>query len=324
MTQEQVLQRVNDKLECFGRLLFLTKSGSHLYGTNTPTSDEDYVGVFLAKPKYHLGFKTVNEVDCSIVDKDASGKNTHDAVDIKVYELKTFLKLAADSNPNIVELLFSTGDAVIFNTLEFKEFQNNYNLFINERVRHSFTGYARQQFKKGIQKADNFKKLNELIDVLENYDDNEMLAVVVENEPLLKTLDKGKHIEIAGLSFQKNLFVKKVKKQMKEKIKMASHRASMWEKYGYDTKFFMHLFRLLNEGKDLLLTGKLEFPVREKEFLLDVRNGKFTLEELQNLAEERFNEFNQLESVLPKKANWNKLENMFMDLLKNEFCVKES
>ena len=322
MKREELLKRVNEKLGDFGKLLFLTKAGSHLYGTNTPESDEDYVGVFLGNPEFYIGMKNVKEVDCSIKDKDESGKNTKDAVDIKVYELRQFLKLAGDVNPNIVELLFAKNkDVVIFNTLEFEEIQNNYHLFINRRVFDSFQGYARQQMKKGISKAENLSELKEFKNTLLTFNSDRTLAEFrVDLEKYGFKVD-DKNVYLKNLTFPLNYFVKKVEKMVEEKLQMASHRAKMWEKYGYDTKFFMHLFRLLNEGEDLILKGKLEFPVREKEFLLDVRKGKFSLEELQKEAEKRFERFKAFSRVnLPKTANWNEIEKLLMKIVRKNIC----
>ena len=311
---EHTLKRISE----FGDLLFLARTGSHLYGTNTENSDEDFVGVFIAKPEYYIGFKTVNEVDCSIVNKDESGKNTKDAIDIKVYELKTFLKLCADSNPNIVELLFVNKKNTLFNTDEFKVFQKNYHWFINQRVRHSFLGYAKQQMKKGIQKGQNFSELKHLLSILEEFDENSILA---EHKNKLKDFRMdNKNLYTKNLTFQLNLFVKKVKKQIQEKIQMVSHRAELWEKYGYDTKFFMHLFRLLDEGENLLKNGKLEFPLKNKEYLLDIRKGKFSLKELNEIAEERISEFDKIETNLPKKSNWNAIENELIKLVTKKIC----
>ena len=322
MKREELLKRVNEKLRDFGKLLFLTKAGSHLYGTNTPESDEDYVGVFLGNPEFYIGMKNVKEVDCSIKDKDESGKNTKDAVDIKVYELRQFLKLAGDVNPNIVELLFAKNkDVVIFNTPEFEEIQNNYHLFINRRVFDSFQGYARQQMKKGISKAENLSELKEFKNTLLTFNSDRTLAEFrVDLEKYGFKVD-DKNVYLKNLTFPLNYFVKKVEKMVEEKLHMASHRAKMWEKYGYDTKFFMHLFRLLNEGEDLISKGKLEFPVREKEFLLDVRKGKFSLEELQKEAEKRFERFKVFSREnLPKTANWNEIEKLLMKIVRKNIC----
>ena len=321
MTNKELLDYVKEKISPHGELIFLTITGSYLYGTNTETSDKDYVGVFVGNLKAKLGFNKINEIDCSYVSKDENGKNKDDAIDIKVYELEKFLKLAGDVNPNIIELIFATSDNhVLYNTDIFKLFQDNYEIFLNRRIFQSFQGYAIQQFKKGVTKAQNYNKLKEIIKILEKYDGKEFLAVVVENEKELKKFDKGFHIEVNGLSFQKNIFVKKIKKQMEEKLKLASHRMEMWEKYGYDTKFFMHLFRLLDEGTELILNKKLEFPVKNVEFLLNVRNGKYKLNVIQEMAEKRFEEFKKLPvENLPKKAKWNIIEKMMLDVYKKFF-----
>lgn len=81
------------------------KSGSHLYGLNTENSDEDYIGIFLAPIEYHLGLQKVEQVDLSIKDKLESGRNSKDAVDKTFYELKRFIKLALDNNPNIRSII---------------------------------------------------------------------------------------------------------------------------------------------------------------------------------------------------------------------------
>ena len=316
-----ILERINNKLKDFGRPIFVARTGSHLYGLNTPESDEDFVGVFIPNKKYLLGFQKVDEVDCSIISKDESGKNTKEAIDIKMYALPKFLKLAADANPNIIELLFVNKENILLLEDEFKVFMDNYQLFVNQRVKHSFQGYAHQQFKKGITKAQNFKELKNVLSVIEKYDNNDLLAVIIEKEPELQKFNKGNFIQIAGLSFQKNLFNKRVKKLIEDKIKIASHRAEMWERFGYDTKYFQHLLRLLNEGEDLLTKGKLEFPIREREFLMNVRNGKFEIEYLQNEAEKRFERFKNLETDLPKKAKWNKIEELMINILEKEVCA---
>jgi predicted nucleotidyltransferase len=74
-------------------------TGSHLYGTNTPTSDIDICGIVMPSIEEVYGFEKMEEFDLSITDKDSSGKNTKDAVDIKYYEFRKFVKLAMENNP---------------------------------------------------------------------------------------------------------------------------------------------------------------------------------------------------------------------------------
>jgi len=44
-------------------------TGSQLYGTATPESDEDFIGIFMPPKEYILGLKSVAEVDLSVVSK---------------------------------------------------------------------------------------------------------------------------------------------------------------------------------------------------------------------------------------------------------------
>ena len=87
-------------------LILEIKSGSNLYGTTTPISDLDYVGIFMPDLEHVYGLNKIEEVDLDLKDKDEHGKNTSDAIDKKRYEFRRFCKLALDNNPNILEILF--------------------------------------------------------------------------------------------------------------------------------------------------------------------------------------------------------------------------
>ena len=41
-------------------------TGSNLYGTNTPESDKDYLGVFIPEAEFVFGFSKIEEVDFEI------------------------------------------------------------------------------------------------------------------------------------------------------------------------------------------------------------------------------------------------------------------
>ena len=326
MTKEELLANVEERLQPFGKLMYLTKHGSHLYGTNTENSDEDYVGVFIANKDYQLGFKNVEEVDCSIVDKDESGKNTKDAVDIKIYELKKFLNLTLAMNPNIVDLYFShtNSDAIIFNNGELDVFFNNPEWFVNERLLMSFMGYAKSQMKKGRNKPHNYEVLKlfgKLLDTLmKNSFENHTLGEFRSDIEKLGVEVDSKQIQVNNLTFPTNYFVKKVHKMVHEKLTSVSHRSKEWSEKGYDSKFFMHLFRLLDEGTKLATENKIEFPLENRQFYLDVRNGKFTLDELEEMVETKFNEFKKLESNvnLPKKAKMNIVEKEMLKIIETD------
>ena len=73
------------------------------------------------------------------------------------------------------------------------------------------------------------------------------------------------------------------------------------EKYGYDTKYAMHMLRLGYQGVELLSTGRLSFPVPEREFLLSVRKGESSTQEILSRTGELEKELKSLmdTSLLP-------------------------
>ncbi len=59
-------------------------------------------------------------------------------------------------------------------------------------------------------------------------------------------------------------------------------RPELEERYGFDTKYAMHMLRLGHQGVELLTTGRLTLPMAEptRSHLRDVRVGKVTLQEV--------------------------------------------
>lgn len=54
------------------------------------------------------------------------------------------------------------------------------------------------------------------------------------------------------------------------------NRPDLVEKYGYDTKFAMHVIRLLVECEELMRSGVITLPSPEKELLIGIRTGQQT------------------------------------------------
>jgi predicted nucleotidyltransferase len=63
-------------------------------------------------------------------------------------------------------------------------------------------------------------------------------------------------------------------------------RPELEMKHGYDTKAAMHALRILYEGKELMETGRISLPGPQKNALIDIRKGKWSLEEVLKQAED--------------------------------------
>jgi predicted nucleotidyltransferase len=77
------------------------------------------------------------------------------------------------------------------------------------------------------------------------------------------------------------------------------------EKYGYDVKAAMHTLRLLYECKELVTEGQITLPRPEREFLVRVRTGKFSMDKVVAMAQKLFTECEQAAdaSTLPEKVD---------------------
>lgn len=135
------------------KLLYLTKSGSHLYGTNTPTSDSDYIGLFIQNPDDVLVGDRVDHIVRSTGDKH--GKNTVDDVDMTLWNVVYFLKtLLSRGDTGAMDLFYAIHNKV--NVL-YNHFSSDYfseildtsrPIFFDPLKAKSFVGYAVSQGTK--------------------------------------------------------------------------------------------------------------------------------------------------------------------------------
>jgi predicted nucleotidyltransferase len=64
------------------------------------------------------------------------------------------------------------------------------------------------------------------------------------------------------------------------------NRPALESRYGYDTKFAMHMIRLYGEAKELMQEERISLPRPNSDELVAIRHGKYTLSEIQQLAEQ--------------------------------------
>lgn len=134
-----------NRLDVENRTILLALSGSRGYGLATPTSDHDYRGVFIATKPYYLGLDLIEQKDKGWED-EPSEKFPFLSKDTCLFELKKFLKLSIDNNPNILELLWFKDYIHITEVGEF--LCQNRQLFLSKKVKNTYSGYGYAQIKK--------------------------------------------------------------------------------------------------------------------------------------------------------------------------------
>lgn len=333
------------------KMIFTCVAGSHLYGTSTPLSDIDERGVFIPDYRYFYGF---NERIEQFEDKQS---------DTTYFELRKFLHLACENNPNIIELLFVPESKMTFHTEEWEEIINNRQYFLSKKAKFTFTGYAHSQFnriklhRRWLLNPPTKQPDRKDFGLLENRSTltkdqigafNVLLALKLENikefhplkeqlEEMIETRDfKGlcqQFKEVDPKALQEIVpitdeFIEIIQKE--NAYAQASHewnlyqnwkknrnpeRAKLEEKYGFDTKHGSHLIRLISEGRELLMTGKITFPRPDAEYLLEIKNGKYSYDNLSMILENYDKEFETYyeTSSLPRSPNRPKVD---------ELCIK--
>ena len=119
-----------------GRIIFECISGSHAYGTNVETSDEDIRGFFIPP----------NEDYLSLIDPPKQvGDEKHD---ITYYSLKRAFELLQTANPNIIELLWMPKDCIKIMTPQMEKLIENRDVFISKECFRTHSEYAYAQIKK--------------------------------------------------------------------------------------------------------------------------------------------------------------------------------
>ena len=116
--------------------IFLTLTGSRVYGTSTPESDYDYRGVAIPPKRYFFG--------CSSRFNQAEMPED----DSVVYDIRKFLSLAIDNNPNIIELLYIPTKFWRTSTYYWDDLVGARKLFLSQKAYHTFRGYATSQLKR--------------------------------------------------------------------------------------------------------------------------------------------------------------------------------
>jgi predicted nucleotidyltransferase len=108
--------------------------GSRAYGLDTPTSDTDIRGVFLAPIPVLFGLEGLPE------------QVSEGGDDTVYYEVKKFLKLALAGNPSILEVLWAP-DITYHHPLAMDLISMRQH-FLSKRIANTYGGYAMGQLKK--------------------------------------------------------------------------------------------------------------------------------------------------------------------------------
>jgi predicted nucleotidyltransferase len=296
-------------------IIFETAVGSQMYGTSTSDSDKDFRGVCI--PPWEIQNSLLQNFD----QQDGWDGKFEDRV---IYSLKKFLTLCKDANPAIIELLFSPEKLWVTCHKEWIDILECTNYFISKKAKYTFTGYAHAQLQK-IKTHRNWllnppkeEPTRERFKLPKNprVSSEQINAVIsIPSEFLIpeyrEEAEREKHYREARRYWDMYTNWKKQRNPA---------RAVLEEKWGYDTKHAMHLVRLMHEGEELLLTGKITFPRPDRDELILIRSGLYTYDQLMEKVEGYDARFEELyeKSTLPHSPDFVAINNLYLKLIEEE------
>jgi hypothetical protein len=344
-------------------LLFECISGSRAYGTDLPTSDTDIKGVFVLPEKEYFGLTYIEQIN-------------NESNDIVFYELKRFIELLNRNNPNLLEMLNTPEDCILYKHPLFNLI--NPEMFLSRLCKDTFAGYAISQIQKA--RGLNKKILNPVEpkrkdvldfcyitsgaqsiaakDWLEKQSMEQAYCGLVNvphmknvyalyydvqaaqtggqerlgfkgifrkedsNDVALSSVPKG-ILPVAYLYFNKegySTYCKDYKEYWEWVDKRNEERYANTLQHGknYDAKNMMHTIRLLEMASEIATHQKVIVRRPNRNFLLQIRRGEFSYEELVSMAEEKKGQMEDLykQSLLPNQPDYTAVNELLIKIRK--------
>lgn len=303
-------------------IIYEVVSGSQAYGLATPESDVDLRGVFIPSKEYFLSpFKYVEQCESKNPDRT-------------LFEIRKFVKLATDNNPNILELLFIDEQHIQKITKEGEQLRSIRNEFLSAKCKFTYSGYAMSQLKR----IKTHKKW--LIHPRETQPKREEFGlfykIFTEEEfgylKALMEMDNTKGNPIVMSSQFPSGVIELFNKEREYRNALADYnsyqtwkkqrnpkRAELEAKFGYDIKHAKHLVRLMLQGEEILLQGTLTVDVSNRPEVIEVGNGLWGFDQLLDWASAQDNKLEEIYQkqtyVVPHHINVQKIEAVVMEMI---------
>ena len=137
--------------------------GSHLYGCETETSDQDFKGIFMPSKEQIF----LNKIPKSISEntKVGTSKNTKNDVDTEMYSLHYFLKLACEGQTCALDMIHAPDNMILKTSNIWKKIVNKKELFYTKNMQ-AFLGYCLRQVAKYSCKGSRLAAAKKVLDYL--------------------------------------------------------------------------------------------------------------------------------------------------------------
>jgi uncharacterized protein len=299
------------------RVIFETVHGSTAYGLARAGSDVDVKGVVVGPRRWYLGMH-------------AGPEQLELSPDHVRYDIRKFIRLAADANPTVLELLFTDPQHHRTVNASGQLLLDRRNEFLSKRIGDRFGGYALSQLQRIRTHRSHLLSPPKSIPTRSEFGLPDRTVIPADQLAAAEALLlQGDH-EAADVSPN---FLELLARERRYKSAMKSWQSyQQWLKgrnparaesealFGYDTKHAMHLVRLQRMGLEALTGQGLNVTRTDRDELLAIRDGQLSFDELEHQAESS-NELLRvaaMESRLPNAPDDAALDSLCVSVLERE------
>jgi len=305
--------------------------GSHLYGTNNESSDEDFMGVYLPTKEEVLLNKVIETHRFDTKSIYSKEKDTS-----KVHSLQYFLVQALEGKIDALDMLHAPANMIVE-----KDSKGIWDYLVNHREMFyakdigKLGEYIRSQAAKYGVKGSRLNDAKKVLDFLKDYRTN---GDALKMDSIWHLLPEGKHINFTEADRQGTIFYQVCGKKIQKTVKVNyayNIIYKFYEQYGkrakqaannenIDWKAVSHAIRAAHQVKEMLIDNTITFPLPNASFITQVKNGELDYNtivapHLENIMEEveKLTE----ESSLPKKPNYKFWEEWLCFVLEDNLFV---
>lgn len=307
------------------KLIFLTLGGSYAYGTNVETSDVDIRGCALNSKTDILGMSSFEQV-------------VNNETDTTIYSFNKLVQLLMSCNPNTIEMLGCKPEHYFCMSEVGKQMIANRHMFLSQRAAASFGGYATAQLRRlenaiardalpQSRREEHMK--NSMMNSMEAFERKytsfptgsiQLYTDVSEKEEL----DREVFADITLRHFPCREFHSMINDMTNvigtyEKLNKRNNKKDN----AHLNKHAMHLIRLYLMCIDILEKEEIvTYREAERDYLLEIRNGKYMNEDgtykseffdMVNYYEERLI-YAKENTSLPKVPDYHLVEDFVMSV----------
>jgi RNA repair pathway DNA polymerase beta family len=292
-------------------LLYLAKSGSQLFGTHTPKSDLDVKGVFLPNLESLILQTSPQQFTSNTNDSGTGLKNSSEDVDVTVWSVQFWLKLLIRGDINAVSLLFSHTNPEAILPCSSEDFVARLRELDPSRIlSKNLSGMMGFAYSQAIKYTDKGKHVRALAVALENLERAKeglvgdvapiILATIADSSLAREVLSERGILQLVILekAFDYTARASWAMRPLRALEAGYGKRARMAADSGVDFKAFSHSLRVLEEIRQLHMTGRIAYP-HEPVFagvMRAVKLGEYRYDELVPMLDVKLEEARSAET----------------------------